>query len=174
MACQEVWNRCSTSWARQTVGETGVSSNTWLDYITRCCCDAINVVRHEHFQLFFSERQGKGWLTRLHVDFEDTTCTHQHIMLESLKFVVWFLRFSRNIQIHTKAMDSISSWTVLFISYLTVDNFYFETSVFTFKYIMPYINTPSEKVEALHKARGAESASDIEVKQLQSTTWIWT
>lgn len=80
MACQQVWNRCSTSWAKQTVGETGVSSNTWLDYITRCCCDAINVVRHEHFQLFFSERQGKGWLTRLHVDFEDTTCTHQHII----------------------------------------------------------------------------------------------
>lgn len=31
-----------------------------------------------------------------------------------------------------------------------------------------------KKVEALDKARGATPASVIEVKQLQSTTWIWT
>lgn len=47
-----------------------------LDYIRRCGCDAMNAVRHERFYLSFSERQGKGWLTRLHVDFENTTCIH--------------------------------------------------------------------------------------------------
>lgn len=38
--------------------------------------------------------------------------------------------------------------------------------------MVPYFNAPSEKVEALDKARGAKPASDIEVKQLQDTTWI--
>lgn len=45
----------------------------------------------------------------------------------------------------------------------------FEMSFFTFKYTVPYCNSPSEKVEALDKARGAKPASNIEVELLQST-----
>lgn len=42
-------------------------------------------------------------------------------------------------------------------------------SFFTFKYTVPYCKSPSEKVEALDKARGAKPASIIQVQLLQST-----
>lgn len=51
-----------------------------LDYIRRCCCDAMNAVRHERF---FRERgkadsHGYTWTLKY------TTCIHQHTSVETL------------------------------------------------------------------------------------------
>lgn len=152
---------------------------------TECQTISLNLWVHEVTQLFHLSApstgcQSKRLLTKTHCTLRSNKgaecisflIKHLQSQFSSEDLSDWTGQWWVSKIMHKlKDMDYNYSWTVLFISYLTLDTSRLRQECFHIQVHSALLQWPIWK-EALDKARGAKPASDIEVKQVQSTTWI--